>query len=85
MTVKSWFWTAEQTWSTEAPPYKNWIPASALSMPPVANIGNPGKCLAISVTALKAIGLIAFPLTPPYVVNFLAPTEGQAVVSKLIQ
>ena len=37
------------------------MPLSALSMPPVARIGNPGRALAIADTARRAIGRIALP------------------------
>lgn len=39
---------------------------------------------AIALTAFKAIGRMAFPETPPYVVLWSFPTFGHAVVSCLI-
>lgn len=64
----TWLWIALQTWTTPAPAWINWMAASAESHPPVAMIGNPGKSFAIDETAFKAMGRIAFPDTPPYVV-----------------
>ena len=48
-------------------------------MPPVANIGNPGNAFAIADTARKAMGRMAFPDTPPYVVRLACPTPGHGV------
>ena len=50
-------------------------------MPPVAKIGNPGRALPMADTARRAIGLMALPDTPPYVVRFSFPTAGQALPS----
>lgn len=50
-------------------------------------IDNLVNLFPIADIALKAIGRVAFPLTPPYVVRFSRPTAGHAVVSafKLIK
>jgi hypothetical protein len=48
---------------------------SAESMPPIPRIGKPGSLLPIAETALKPIGLVALPETPPYVVLFSVPTN----------
>ena len=69
------------TWTTLAPACRNCNADAALSMPPVASIGNPGRALATAETARKAIGLMALPDTPPYVVRFSLPTAGHAVPS----
>ena len=45
------------------------------------SIGNPGRCLEIVEIAFKAWGLVAFPDTPPYVVDLLRPTAGHGVAS----
>lgn len=65
------------TCSTVAPACKNCNPASAESIPPVAKIGKPGMARATADTARRAIGRIAFPETPPYVVFFSRPMPGQ--------
>merc|ERR1719421_2675799 len=50
-------------------------------MPPVARIGYPGIAFAIFDTALSAMGRIASPDTPPYVVFFASPMLGHAEAS----
>ena len=42
-------------------------------------MGNPGNSLPIDEIALRATGLVAFPLTPPYVVVFSIPTAGHGI------
>ena len=72
------------TCNTPAPHCKNCSPTSAESIPPAARIGNPGRCLPMLETSLKAIGFMVLPDMPPYVVFFSLPTEGQAEPSVLI-
>lgn len=50
------------TCNTEAPAWRNCRPVSAESMPPVARIGKPGIARAMADTALRAMGLMAFPV-----------------------
>eukprot|EP01137_Pigoraptor_chileana_P009089 Opistho-2@56828 len=69
---------AEHTCSVLAPQCKNCSADSAESMPPVARMGKPGSFRAMFDTALRAIGRMALPETPPYVVFFSAPTAGHA-------
>ena len=71
------------TCNTEAPACRYCSPTSAESIPPVARMGNPGKALAMADTARRAMGRIAFPETPPYVVCFSRPMLGQAEASFL--
>mmetsp|Transcript_27773 Transcript_27773/g.41074 ORF Transcript_27773/g.41074 Transcript_27773/m.41074 type:complete len:266 (+) Transcript_27773:711-1508(+) len=81
MMLESWFWTAEQTCTALAPAMMNWSAVWAESQPPVARIGKPGNARAMAETSRRAIGLMALPLTPPYVVRCSLPTLGQAVPS----
>lgn len=66
---------------TDAPQCKNCKATSAESTPPVPSIGKPGRCFEIVEIALRAWGLVAFPDTPPYVVDLLRPTAGHGVAS----
>lgn len=65
-----------RTCKTEAPHCKNCNPTSAESMPPIPMIANPGKAFATADTARRPTGLVAFPDTPPYVVNLSVPMAG---------
>lgn len=66
------------TCSTDAPEWRNCKPTSAESIPPVARTGKPGSALAMADTARRAIGRMAFPETPPYVVFLFFPMFGHA-------
>lgn len=66
---------------TDAPQCKNCKATSAESTPPAPSIENSGRCFAIVEMALRAWGLVAFPDTPPYVVDLLRPTAGHGVAS----
>merc|ERR1719187_1213652 len=46
-------------------------------------MGKSGSARAMAVTALRAMGRMALPLTPPYVVRFSLPMEGHADPSGL--
>lgn len=46
-------------------------------------MGKPGSFCAIAEIALRAIGLVALPLTPPYVVRLSAPIRGHGAPSAL--
>ena len=70
-----------RTCNRVAPAYRNWSPASAESMPPLARTGNPGSALPIADTSRRATGRIALPDTPPYVVRRSTPTFGHATAS----
>ena len=74
---KLWYLTCK----TEAPACKYCIPTSALSIPPVARTGKPGRARAMADTARSAIGRIALPETPPYVVRCCCPIDGHADAS----
>lgn len=64
------------TCKAEAPACKKLSATSAESTPPIPRIGKSGSSFLIAVIALRAMGLVAFPETPPYVVRFSAPTAG---------
>lgn len=51
---------------------------SAASIPPAAISEKPGRALPIADTARNAIGRMALPETPPYVVLCSLPMFGQA-------
>mmetsp|Transcript_11752 Transcript_11752/g.29696 ORF Transcript_11752/g.29696 Transcript_11752/m.29696 type:complete len:203 (+) Transcript_11752:932-1540(+) len=54
---------------------------SAESQPPVARMGKPGSARAMAEIALSAMGRVALPDMPPYVVRFSLPTAGHALLS----
>lgn len=72
---------SSHTCNTDAPACKNCNETSAESTPPIPRMVKPGNLFPIAVIARKAIGLVAFPDTPPYVVRFSVPTAGHGVPS----
>lgn len=69
------------TCNTDDPACKNCNATSDESTPPIPRIGKPGILFPMAVIALNAMGLVAFPDTPPYVVRFSVPIAGHGVPS----
>ena len=68
-------------WINRSPSYKASSPRPSMTSKHIRIIQMLQKLSPIELTALRAIGLTAFPDTPPYVVLFSTPTLGHALAS----